>query len=139
MLKPRLLSLVFFLIVFAADQGTKFWAIDAFAPIGGMAVTGFFNLVFVLNHGITFGMFQQSDPNGVWLLIGFSLAIVAYLLWMWWHSESDVEVMVLMAVIGGATGNVLDRVRIGAVVDFLDFHIAGYHWPAFNIADSAIV
>ena len=125
------------LVVIAADQASKMAAIVAFG--GVIEVTSFFNLVLVLNHGVTFGLFQQSEQSGVWMLVGSSVAISLYLLWLWWQSLSRYENFFLMAVIGGALGNVIDRVRLGAVIDFLDFHLLGYHWPAFNIADAAIV
>lgn len=135
----RLLSIVFLLIVLAADQGTKLWAIEHLAPITRIEITPFFNLAFTLNHGITFGLFQQDSPLGVWMLITLSLGIVGYVVFLWWNTDKALENNALMAVIAGAIGNVLDRGRLGAVVDFLDFHLWGYHWPTFNIADCAIV
>ena len=135
----RLSSLLIAAIVLAADQGTKRWAIEQISPVGEYPVTDFFSLVFVMNPGVTFGLFPQSERWGVWLLVGAALLIVAVLLWLWWKSPTPFERTVLMVVIGGAIGNVIDRVRFGAVVDFLDFHYAGYHWPAFNVGDSAVV
>ncbi len=137
LLKTRILSIVLGLVVIAADQASKITSVMAYD--GVVEVTSFFNLVLVLNHGVTFGLFQQSEQAGVWMLVGLSLAISFYLLWLWWQSSTRYENLLLMAVIGGALGNVIDRIRIGAVIDFLDFHLLGYHWPAFNIADAAIV
>ena len=126
-------------LVLAADQATKWWALAALAPVGGaVEVTPFFNLVLVWNRGVSFGMLGGLAEYGPWLLSGLALAIVAFLL-TWLRRASDPLVAgALGLVIGGALGNVIDRVRFGAVVDFLDFHYAGYHWPAFNVADSAI-
>lgn len=99
-------------------------------------VTGFFNLVMVWNTGVSFGLFSGIDAR--WLLIVVSLAIaVALAIWMW-RADNHWLVLALALVIGGAIGNVIDRFWHGAVVDFLDFHLYGWHWPAFNIADSAI-
>ena len=137
LLKTRILSIVLGLVVIAADQASKITSVMAYD--GVVEVTSFFNLVLVLNHGVTFGLFQQSEQAGVWMLVGLSLAISFYLLWLWWQSSARYENLLLMAVIGGALGNVIDRIRLGAVIDFLDFHLLGYHWPAFNIADAAIV
>lgn len=121
----------------AADQASKIWVLGILdAPI---AITPFFNLVLVFNHGVTFGLFAQSEQAGVWLLVGLAGLICLYLLWLWRQSQNRFEIMILMTVIGGAIGNVIDRIRLGGVVDFLDFHLAGYHWPAFNLADTAIV
>ena len=135
--KIRLFSVLFGLIVLAADQASKMAALTAFDyPI---EVTGFFNLVLVLNQGVTFGLFAQSEQSGIWLLVGLALLICGYLLWLWRGARSGFEAAALMAVIGGAVGNIIDRIRFGGVIDFLDFHLLGYHWPAFNLADSAIV
>lgn len=99
-------------------------------------VTGFFNLVLGFNTGVSFGLFGQAPA---WLLMAFTLAIVAGLL-VWIHrSDSRLTASALGLVVGGALGNLLDRLRQGAVTDFLDFYIGSYHWPAFNLADVAIV
>lgn len=101
-----------------------------------LAVTPFFNLVMVWNRGISFGMF--AGHNQPLLLCLLSLVIVAILLrWLWQNPPLPVALAIGL-VVGGALGNVIDRVRFGAVADFFDVHLMGYHWPAFNIADSAI-
>jgi signal peptidase II len=134
------LGLLVAALVLAADQATKWWALSALGPPAGGAVevTPFFNLVLVWNRGVSFGMLGGLAEYGPWLLSGIALAIVVFLL-TWLRRASDPLVAgALGLVIGGALGNVVDRVRFGAVVDFLDFHYAGWHWPAFNVADSAI-
>jgi signal peptidase II len=103
-----------------------------------VVVTPFLNLVVVWNRGVSFGMFDSTGAYGPWLLSGLALAVVAALLWWLRRVEQPFVAVALGLVIGGALGNVIDRVRFGAVFDFLDVHVAGYHWPAFNVADSAI-
>jgi signal peptidase II len=101
-------------------------------------VTPFFNLVMVWNRGVSFGMFDSGGALAPWLLSGLALAVVVALLMWLRRADQWLTAIGLGMVIGGALGNVVDRIRLGAVVDFLDFHVAGYHWPAFNLADSAI-
>ena len=101
-------------------------------------VTSFFDLVLVHNRGASFGIFSDAPGWASVALIVFAILIsIALAIWMWRVNETLLAVA-LALVIGGAVGNVIDRIRFGAVVDFLDFHVAGWHWPAFNIADSAI-
>jgi signal peptidase II len=98
-----------------------------------------FNLVSVWNKGISFGMFNRASDNGPMILVGLSLAISAlFVIWLF-RGPDAMQCMGIILVIGGALGNVFDRLRFGAVFDFLDFHAFDYHWPAFNIADSGIV
>ena len=97
-----------------------------------------FDLVLVHNRGASFGIFSDAPGWASVALIVFAILIsIALAIWMWRVNETLLAVA-LALVIGGAVGNVIDRIRFGAVVDFLDFHVAGWHWPAFNIADSAI-
>ena len=99
----------------------------------------FFNIVMVWNKGISFGLFNQSGQLGVWLMLALSSAIIIFFtIWML-RCTSRYMLICMALIIGGAIGNVIDRARFGAVVDFLDFHAFGYHYPAFNISDSAIV
>ena len=101
-------------------------------------MSSFFNLVLVLNTGISFGLFASGDTIARWFLIAVALSISG-LLMRWLANSTDRFVCVgLGMIIGGAVGNVIDRLVHKAVVDFLDFHFYGWHWPAFNIADSAI-
>ncbi len=105
-------------------------------PFTSIEVTPFFNIVMVWNQGISFGLFQSDTP---YFLIGLALAISA--LFGVWLSRATgwLQAISLGLVIGGAIGNVLDRLRFGAVADFLDFHALGWHYPAFNVADMCIV
>jgi signal peptidase II len=133
------LGLSIALLLLGLDQLTKWVALDlldlAARPI---AVTPFFNLVMVWNKGVSFGMLVSLGSLAPWLLSGLALAVVVALLFWLRRSEHAMMAIGLGLVIGGALGNVVDRLRYGAVVDFLDFHLAGYHWPAFNLADAGI-
>lgn len=123
----------------AFDQATK-WAIveKIMRPPRVIPVTDFFNIVLGWNRGISFGMFNDNSDLNVWIFSGLSLVVVAFLIGWLCRTDGNLEALGLGLVIGGALGNVVDRVRLGAVIDFLDFHIGTYHWPAFNIADSSI-
>lgn len=104
-------------------------------PFISVDVTSFFNLTMVWNQGISFGMFQNGNP---WPLIIIALIIsVIFSVWLC-RSKSWFEAISLSMVIGGALGNVIDRLHFGAVADFLDFYIGSWHYPAFNLADSFI-
>jgi len=99
-------------------------------------LTGWLNLVMTWNHGISFGLLSgQAMP---YLLIALALAMVAMLVIWLVRDQRTSAALWLGLVIGGALGNVLDRLRLGAVADFIDVHIGVWHWPAFNVADSAI-
>lgn len=105
-------------------------------PHASVEVTPFFNLTMVWNEGVSFGLFHGS---GVWILSGLALAITAlFSVWLC-RATGWLQAVALSLVIGGAVGNVIDRFRFGAVADFFDFHIMGWHYPAFNIADCGIV
>jgi signal peptidase II len=125
-------------IAIAADQLCKWWMldvvdIDARPPI---AVTPFFNLVMVWNKGVSFGLFSGHDQPLILSML--ALAICAILAAWLMKAHTRLVAFALGLVIGGALGNVIDRLRFGAVADFFDFYIGNAHWPAFNIADSCI-
>ena len=125
-------------VILLFDQVTKQIAYAALKD-GSIEVLPFFNLVLVWNRGVSFGMMQQADKYGPYILSVLSLAIaVGLFIWLM-RSNVRLLTLALAAVIAGAVGNVIDRLTYGAVIDFLDFHAFGYHWPAFNIADSSIV
>jgi signal peptidase II len=113
------------------------WIIDppARLPYASVELLPFFNLSMVWNEGISFGLFHGS---GIWILVGLALLItVIFSVWLT-RATGWLQAISLAMVIGGAIGNVIDRLRFGAVADFFDFHIAGWHYPAFNIADCGI-
>ena len=126
-------------VIVAVDQAVKFAVVQYFSSHPAIAVTSFFNLLLVYNTGAAFSFL--SDAAG-WQR-GFFIAIaLAASVWIIWLLRRDARPSLLTAaltlVLAGAVGNMIDRILIGSVVDFLDFHAFGYHWPAFNIADSAI-
>lgn len=138
--RVRQLALGLGLLLLVLDQLTK--AIVLASPAlaeGAVRVTGFFNLVLVWNRGVSFGMLGDAGRDlSVPLSILALVVVVVLLIWLWRTSELWTALAIGL-VIGGALGNVIDRWRFGAVVDFLDFHVGGWHWPAFNLADSGIV
>lgn len=106
-----------------------------------LAVTPFLNLVMVWNQGISFGMLSSADDAQMMtsVLIGVSMMIsMVMLIWMALTTRA-VSAIALGLIIGGAIGNVIDRIRFGAVADFVDVYVGDWHWPAFNLADSTIV
>jgi signal peptidase II len=130
-------------LVLAADQASKY-AVDRFTSPGSfrVLVPRVLNLVHTTNPGVAFGLFaDSSNPLLGPLLIAFSIAVICLLLWLLatgraggWLGEWG-----LALILGGAAGNVLDRVTRHSVIDFIDFHVGSYHWYTFNLADSAIV
>ncbi len=127
-------------VVIVLDQLSKWVMLDvvSIATRPPIEVTPFFNFVMVWNYGVSFGMLSHPERWMVYVLIAVALAIVAFMVRWLWRAERLLVALALGSVIGGALGNVIDRVRFGAVADFLDFHMMGYHWPAFNVADAAI-
>lgn len=124
--------------VLAADQAAKTF-IHATRPLGWSAeVTPFFNLVHVLNPGAAFSFLAGAGGWQRWLFLGVAIAASAWLIWMLREPRQRVESLSFSLVLGGALGNAVDRVIRGQVVDYLDFHAAGWHWPAFNLADVGI-
>lgn len=131
-------ALVLACVVLAADQLSKWWIVTGvMSPPRMIEVTSFFNIVMVWNSGVTFGLFGADGMR--WVLVGVSLAIVLMLAGWLARTLATAPALAIGAVIGGAFGNVADRLNYGKVADFLDFHAFGWHWPAFNLADMAIV
>ncbi len=132
-------GLLIAVLIIIADQATKWIALAGidFAA-NPIKVTSFFDLVLVWNRGVSFGMFNDAGAYGPMILSGLAIAVVIGLLWWLRQAETWLAVLALGLVIGGAIGNVIDRFRFGAVVDFLYFHVGDFHWPAFNVADTAI-
>ncbi len=126
-------------LILVLDQATK-WVVlhQVMSPPQIIKIAPFFNLAYVWNRGISFGMFNTDSPWNRWTLPAVALAIVAFLIHWLRRTQHRLVITALGLIIGGAIGNVLDRAIYGAVFDFLDVHAYGYHWPAFNVADSAI-
>ncbi|MCD1643315.1 signal peptidase II [Aurantimonas coralicida] len=122
---------------FLIDQVSKWWIINSvMQPPRVIPVTEFFNLVLWHNTGVSFGLFGDTSP---WMLMIFTLAMVIGLIIWLMRAANRLTAIALGLIIGGALANILDRLRHGAVTDFLDFYVAAYHWPAFNLADVGIV
>lgn len=151
---PQILGLAVALVTFLADQAVKAALLYGAgfvncAPCRGaseiciscapLEVTGFLDLVMVWNFGVSFGLFQGESAVWSAILIAFALGVSAWLAFWLWRANSRLLGAALGLVIGGALGNALDRVFYGAVADFFDFHLFGYHWYVFNVADAAIV
>ena len=133
-----MLVLILGLVVVLLDQLTKLW-VRASLIYGGepqTVIPGFFNIVYVRNEGAAWGMFGGQMP----ILIILSI-VVLVLLAVYHRKVLNPTVdhrIALGLMVGGICGNLIDRIRVGWVTDFLDFHIGPYHWPSFNVADSAI-
>jgi len=125
--------------IVAADQVTKAIVLGRFSYGERLELTGFFNLVLVYNKGAAFSFLSDAAGWQTPLLIGFAVVAVGILGTLIVRSSGRrLFCTGLALILGGALGNLIDRFRYGQVVDFLDLHAAGWHWPAFNVADSAI-
>jgi signal peptidase II len=129
-------------VVLVLDQVTKVVALDGLAPgVPIDIVDGFFSLTLVMNPGLAFGLLSGTPASWRWIVALLSMGALAVLgvIGLRLLAEGGWPArFALGLVFGGAIGNLIDRARFGAVVDFLDFYWRGYHWPAFNVADSAI-
>lgn len=129
-------------LIIVSDQLTKLWIVENFALHDSLPVIpGFFNLVLVHNTGAAFGMLSDLPP--LWRQIFFvSVAAVAVtaltIMQRRLGGQHPLYAVSFGLISGGAVGNVIDRLKQGSVIDFLDFHLSGHHWPAFNVADSGI-
>lgn len=127
------------LLVLVLDQISKTWVLANFRLMDRQTVTSFFNLVLVFNPGASFSFLADAGGWQKWFFVVLALVISLWLLGLLKkHAQERLMPAALSLILGGALGNVIDRLRFDAVVDFLDFHVAGYHWPAFNVADSSI-
>ena len=137
----RGLGVLLLAAVVAGDQLSKSWILGHFAdpsrhdaePLGAI-----FNLVLVQNRGVSFGLFNGDSAANAVIFSVLAAAVVAGLLVWLWRTRSALIATAIGLIAGGAIGNVIDRLRFGAVTDFLDFHWGEWHFPAFNLADSAI-
>lgn len=127
------------LVLVLADQFTKVLVLGSFQLGEGIPVTGYFNLVRVHNAGAAFSFLAGASGWQRWFFTALGLVAAVVIVWMIKnHPGQRLFCLALACILGGAVGNVIDRVLYGYVVDFLDFHWAGMHFPAFNVADSAI-
>lgn len=131
--------------LFAADQASKWWILEELRlpevrHVPGLALGPFgLDLSMVWNRGVTFGLLSGEGPWNHLVLAMLAAGIAVFLLRWLARAETPAVAVALGAVIGGAIGNVVDRLRFGAVVDFVDAHAWGWHWYVFNIADAGIV
>ena len=142
MKKKYWILLIVFLVVIALDQSTKL-IIQQTLPLHKTVeiIPGFFNLIHVRNTGGAFGIFGgEKGPVGSVLFVAASLVAVGILVILFMRVKEHEKMLKFSfaLLLSGAIGNLIDRVSYGEVVDFLDFHVSSYHWPAFNVADSAI-
>ena len=129
-------------VVVIVDQLTKLWIMTTFALHGQQdIIPGFFNLVYVTNTGAAFGFLAGSNSmlrQVFFVAVAIMALIVIVISYGHLKRQGRIFVYALGLIAGGAVGNLIDRLRLGSVVDFLDFYVGSYHWPAFNAADSAI-
>ena len=127
------------LAILIADQWSKFAITSHFAYGETLPVTSFFNLVLVYNEGAAFSFLSNASGWQKPFFIGITVVAMAAIIWMMIrHKQDKLFCWGLTLVMGGALGNLIDRIRLGHVIDFLDFHFNGWHFWAFNVADSAI-
>ena len=135
-MNSRILGGLCAIVALAIDQSTKALVLNRPELERGVEILPFLNRVRVLNDGVSFGMLGGIVPW--WGLIVLATAIMAWLLAWLWRAPDRLTSAALGMIIGGALGNVFDRLRYQAITDFLDFHFGSYHWPSFNLADVAI-
>jgi len=129
-------KLLLLLITLSLDQASKFIIVHNYADVK-ITITSFFDIALVYNKGISFGLFNNFTYSNYFFLF-LSSIIVCYLFKWLKTSRNITETLGLELIIGGAVGNIIDRLFYPGVVDFLEFHWKHYYWPSFNIADSAI-
>jgi signal peptidase II len=130
------------LFILALDQAHKAWMLLIYRiqEKGRVAVAPFFDLVFVKNTGVSYGLFLQDTPRGQWLLAGFAaLAVLAMAVWLARGIATRLVAGSVGLIMGGAASNAIDRLVLGGVADFFSLHALGFYWYVFNIADAAIV
>ena len=136
----RILGFLIVGIVLATDLASKAAMYSALIKAGGVIeVLSFFDLRLGYNRGVSFGLLSSQSDWMPWALAVFAFAVSTYLSVRLWRARTKTEAIWIGLIIGGALANATDRLVDGAVTDFLDVHINGYHWPTFNLADVAIV
>ena len=128
-------------VVVLLDQVSKQALLWHFNEVGcaghRQIVTPFLDLVLTCNAGVSFGILNQTGANSLLFVVAAAAIVIVLIVWLW-RIRTIFLAIAIGLIIGGATGNVIDRLRFGAVVDFLYFHAGAWYWPAFNLADSAI-
>ena len=136
----KLRWLVLIVLILAADQATKLWVLAALQPYEVIPVLPSLNLTLVFNEGAAFSFLADAGGWQRWFFVALALVVSGVLLvWLWRLKPEDrLTAAGLSLVAGGAVGNLIDRIAYGHVVDFVDVYWRAWHWPAFNVADSAI-
>lgn len=140
-MRRRLSGILLGIVILAADQASKYAVLHQLHMQDGhfLVLAPVLNFVLVWNHGVTFGMFNALGGFGYAILAAIALAVIIGLgIWLW-NTPRLITTLAIGAIAGGATGNVLDRLHYGAVVDFIQAHIGPYSWYVFNVGDAAIV
>lgn len=142
-LQSRVGTLVFYasivLLVLLADQISKLWVLNHFMPGESLSVNAFCNLTLVFNPGAAFSFLADHAGWQRWFFVVIALLISVWILGQLKSmTEKTLYGLGLALIMGGALGNVIDRLWLGMVIDFIDLHAGNWHWPAFNVADSAV-
>jgi signal peptidase II len=127
-------------LVVLCDQLTKYEAFQRLIPYSPKAIWPMLNLTLAFNTGAAFSFLSGTGSWGTWFFTVFS-ALMSFAIAIWMFSlpkTARLQLIALSLILGGAVGNLIDRVLLGHVIDFVDFYIGNYHWPVFNLADSAI-
>jgi signal peptidase II len=125
-------------LVVGLDQLSKWFVLNHLAIGDSLYVAPFWNWVLTFNPGAAFSFLADQPGWQRWFFTLVSLAVAAWIAVMLYRPQRPLAALALTLIMGGALGNVIDRIRFGAVVDFIQWHAAGYYWPAFNVADAAI-
>jgi len=130
----KIFTVILLAMIVVIDQVSKMYILTG--SVYATQVTSFLNIVHVWNEGISFGLFSGEHSNMIFTIITGGIILVLIRLML----KTPVKIMknIYAIILGGALGNIIDRLRYGAVFDFIDLHIASFHWPAFNVADSFI-
>ena len=140
--KSEMRLIITALAVVLGDQLSKGWILETFdLHETEVVIPGLFNLTFIMNSGAAFGLFAGDLTFGrqfFFIAVAMTALVVLFFAYRHLKSQGRIYVIAIGLISGGAIGNLIDRMRFGAVIDFFDFYINQYHWPAFNIADSAI-
>lgn len=128
------------LLVFASDQMTKYWVVQHLTLFESKSILPFFDLTLLYNKGSAFGFLSQVGWPAEWLFVGIAIVVSILLIyWLYRLRDNHWASAAVALILGGALGNLANRLMFGYVIDFLDFYIKTWHWPPFNVADSAIV
>ena len=127
-------------LIVLCDQLTKYWAFQTLIPFTPKAILPMLNLTLAFNTGAAFSFLSGTGNWGSWFFMAFSaLMSIALAVWMFTlEKTARLQLIALSLILGGAVGNLIDRILVGHVIDFIELYIGKYHWPVFNVADSAI-